>query len=68
MPDSGSPITAIEELAATVFGSRCVAEKWLSEPAIGLEGRKRPIELLDSNEGREVVWTYLLRMYHGVYC
>lgn len=68
MPDPGSSIAAIEELAATVFGGRGVAEKWLSEPAIGLDERKRPIDLLDCHEGREVVRTYLLRMYHGVYC
>lgn len=64
--DRALRLALITELASDVLGSRESAEKWLSEPAMGLEQRK-PIELLQSTEGAELVKTLLTRMDYGVY-
>jgi putative toxin-antitoxin system antitoxin component (TIGR02293 family) len=42
------------------------AEHWLAGPAMGLDQRK-PIDLLQSTEGAEMVKTLLTRMDFGVY-
>jgi putative toxin-antitoxin system antitoxin component (TIGR02293 family) len=52
--------------ATAVFGSRDAAEKWLGAPAIGLDQR-RPIELLSTPAGLELVEDYLGRIEYGVY-
>ena len=52
--------------ATRVFGSQVEAERWLSHPAIGLEGRK-PIELLTTHPGARLVAQYLTRIEYGVY-
>jgi len=52
--------------ATEVFGSQERAEKWLEQPAIGLEQR-RPIDLLTTPAGTEIVETFLGRLEHGVY-
>lgn len=52
--------------AIDVFGDKKEAERWLDEPAIGLEGY-RPIELLSTPAGVEVVETFLDRLEYGVY-
>lgn len=52
--------------ATEVFGTRQAAERWLNEPAIGLNQR-RPIDLLSTTIGTEAVKTYLDRMDYGVY-
>lgn len=52
--------------AIDVFGSQEEAERWLDEPAIGLEGYK-PIRLLSTPAGVEVVETFLDRLAYGVY-
>jgi putative toxin-antitoxin system antitoxin component (TIGR02293 family) len=56
----------IVALATKTFGSQKDAEEWLSRPAIGLD-HERPIDLLDTPAGTELVETYLGRMTHGVY-
>lgn len=56
----------ILEKAATVLGSRQVAERWIKEPARGLN-RRRPLDLLSTAAGREKVNTYLCQIEHGVY-
>ncbi|HEX8469352.1 MAG TPA: antitoxin Xre/MbcA/ParS toxin-binding domain-containing protein [Allosphingosinicella sp.] len=52
--------------AIEVFGSQEEAEQWLDRPAIGLN-QNRPIELLSTTAGTEVVEQYLERMEYGVY-
>ena len=52
--------------ATAVLGTQEAAEQWLERPAIGLN-RKRPIDLLASSAGVEMVETYLGRLEYGVY-
>jgi putative toxin-antitoxin system antitoxin component (TIGR02293 family) len=52
--------------ATDVFGSREEAEQWLERPAIGLDQR-RPIDLLATPAGVELVEAYLDRVDYGVY-
>ncbi len=52
--------------ATAVLGSQDEAEQWLERPAIGLEQR-RPIDLLATPAGVEIVETFLKRLEYGVY-
>lgn len=52
--------------ATDLFGSQAKAEQWLEEPAIGLD-RFRPIDLLATPAGVELVEDYLTRLEYGVY-
>lgn len=52
--------------ATVIFGSRPEAEQWLERPAIGLDQRK-PIDLLATPAGTELVEDFLVRLEHGVY-
>jgi putative toxin-antitoxin system antitoxin component (TIGR02293 family) len=52
--------------ATEVLGSQEAAERWLEKPAIGLD-RHRPIDLLATPAGVEMVETYLGRMAYDVY-
>jgi putative toxin-antitoxin system antitoxin component (TIGR02293 family) len=52
--------------ATDVFGSQEDAEQWLERPAIGLDQR-RPIDLLATPAGIELVEQYLIRLAYGVY-
>ena len=52
--------------ATEVMGSQRDAEEWLSEPAIGLNGQK-PIDLLATAAGTELVETFLGQIQYGVY-
>lgn len=52
--------------ATDIFGSQEEAERWLDRPATGLDGR-RPIELLSTPAGVDIVETYLTRLEYGVY-
>ena len=52
--------------AIAVFGSQEAAERWLCQPALGLN-RRRPIELLATPAGVELVEDLLGRMKYGVY-
>jgi len=56
----------ILEKAVEVFGSRTEAEQFLERPAIGLN-QHRPIDLLATPAGVELVETHLERIKHGVY-
>jgi putative toxin-antitoxin system antitoxin component (TIGR02293 family) len=49
-----------------VFGSHAAAEHWLATPAIGLDQR-RPVDLLQSAEGTDLVTALLTRIDHCVY-
>jgi putative toxin-antitoxin system antitoxin component (TIGR02293 family) len=52
--------------ATDVFGSREQAEQWLERPAIGLNQR-RPIDLLATPAGVEMVEDLLERLTYGAY-
>jgi putative toxin-antitoxin system antitoxin component (TIGR02293 family) len=52
--------------ATDVFGTQAEAEQWLERPAIGLDQR-RPIDLLGTPAGVELVEDYLERLEYGVY-
>jgi putative toxin-antitoxin system antitoxin component (TIGR02293 family) len=53
-------------IATSVFGSRTAAEQWLAQPATGLDQR-RPIDLLTTPAGVELVEDFLGRIEYGVY-
>ena len=52
--------------ATAVLGSQGEAEQWLERPAIGLDQR-RPIDLLATPAGTELVEDLLERIEYGVY-
>ncbi len=52
--------------ATTIFGSQDEAEQWLESPAMGLDQR-RPIDLLATPAGVEIVEDLLVRLEYGVY-
>jgi putative toxin-antitoxin system antitoxin component (TIGR02293 family) len=52
--------------AMEVFGSRDDAERWMANPAMGLDGQ-RPIDLMQTIQGAEIVEDFLGRLEHGVY-
>lgn len=52
--------------ATDLFGSQQAAERWLEEPAIGLDQR-RPIDLLSTPAGVDTLETHLSRIEYGVY-
>lgn len=52
--------------ATELFGSRQEAEHWLERPAIGLN-RHRPIDLLATPAGAELVKTFLAQIEFCVY-
>jgi putative toxin-antitoxin system antitoxin component (TIGR02293 family) len=52
--------------ATAVFGSKEDAEQWLEQPAMGLNQRK-PIDLLATPAGVELVEEFLGRLEYGVY-
>lgn len=58
--------TAVRKQAELLFGSRAEARGWLERPAMALEQR-RPIDLLDTEEGRRVLSNLLLQLEYGVY-
>ncbi len=52
--------------ATSIFGSMHEAEQWLERPAIGLNQHK-PIDLLATPAGVELVEDFLVRLEHGIY-
>ncbi len=52
--------------AISVLGSQVEAEKWMIQPAMGLDNR-RPIDLLATAAGSELVQEFLDRLDYGVY-
>jgi len=52
--------------ATEVMGSQRDAEEWLSEPAMGLNGN-RPLDLLVTSAGAELVERLLGQIEYGVY-
>lgn len=58
--------TELFALAEDVFGSRARAAEWLRAPAMALEHR-RPLDLLTTRVGAELVADVLTRLRYGVY-
>ncbi|ATQ75767.1 antitoxin [Massilia violaceinigra] len=52
--------------ASAVFGSKEEGVRWLGEPALALEGR-RPLDLLLTSAGYDLVKDLLTRLEYGVY-
>jgi putative toxin-antitoxin system antitoxin component (TIGR02293 family) len=52
--------------ATAIFGSKEEAEQWLERPAVGLDQHK-PIDLLATPAGIDLVEDFLVRLEHGVY-
>jgi putative toxin-antitoxin system antitoxin component (TIGR02293 family) len=59
-------IAEILARATTLFGSQAAAEQWLEQPAIGLDQR-RPIDLITTPAGLELVEDCLGRIEYGVH-
>lgn len=67
--DQSSRLWSMAEILAKaqeVLGTRAEAEQWLSQPAMGLDSR-RPIELMATPQGADLVKTLLAQMEFGVY-
>lgn len=64
--DRALRLAKVTAQAIDVLGSQQAAELWLSKPALALDQR-RPIDLLQSSDGTDLVKTLLTRMDHGVY-
>ena len=59
-------LAEVADQAIDVLGSQRAAELWMSKPALALDQR-RPIDLLQSSAGTDLVKALLTRMDHGVY-
>ena len=66
-PPPGIPMTLTElaSMAALVLGSQADAEQWLT-PALGLDGRRKAVDLVSTPAGAETVRVHLVRIDHGV--
>ena len=68
-PEQGGRALRFAELlarAAAVFGGRPQAERWFDTPATGLD-RHKPIDLVATQVGAQLVDEFLGRLEHGVY-
>ena len=52
--------------ATEIFNGKEAAERWMSKPVMGLDGQ-RPIDLLQTVQGAELVNDFLTRLEYGVY-
>lgn len=52
--------------AAELFGGLEAAQRWMSSPVMGLDGA-RPVELLRTSQGTQLVTEFLERIERGVY-
>lgn len=52
--------------ATEVFGSRAHAKAWMERPALALDNA-RPVDLLESPQGVDLVMALLTRLEYGVY-
>lgn len=64
--DATLALIEITSTAERVLGSHRDAEEWLLAPAMALDGRK-PIELIATRAGAELVKAHLIRLDYGVY-
>lgn len=68
-PEQGGRALRFAELlarATVVFGDQQAAERWFDTPATGLEQHK-PIDLVATQVGAQLVDEFLGRLEHGVY-
>lgn len=59
-------LIAVVQRATDVFGDREGAETWMRQRAVAFDGL-RPVELLSTRPGTELVKDHLTRMEYGVY-
>lgn len=59
-------LSKVRAMAADELGSVEAAEQWLMTPAMGLE-KRRPIDLMTTTDGIQLVTQLLLRIHYGVY-
>ncbi len=67
--EQGSRLWKFAEILATateLMGDQKSAERWLSSPAIALDGRA-PVDLMTTQAGTEMVEELLIRLEYGVY-
>lgn len=64
--DTAMALIEVTSLAEQVLGTRSLAERWLAQPAIALEGRC-PLDLVSSYPGIEAIKELLTRIEYGVY-
>jgi putative toxin-antitoxin system antitoxin component (TIGR02293 family) len=53
-------------LAAKIMGGEDEAKRWMAKHVMGLSGQ-RPVDLLRSAEGAQMVRDFLMRLEYGVY-
>jgi putative toxin-antitoxin system antitoxin component (TIGR02293 family) len=53
--------------AVEVMGGHAAAMQWMVNPVMGLD-HQRPIDLMQTSEGAQLVSTFLNRLRFGVYC
>ncbi len=67
--EQGSRLWKFAEILATateLLGDQKSAERWLTSPAIALDGRA-PVDLMTTQAGTEMVEQLLIRLEYGVY-
>ncbi len=64
--DATLALIEITSTAERLLGSHRAAEDWLLAPALALDGRK-PIDLIATRSGAELVKSHLTRIEYGVY-
>ena len=65
-PGIALTLTELAAMAVLVLGSQADAEQWLETPALGLDGRRRAVDLVSTPAGAERVRAHLVRLDHGV--
>jgi putative toxin-antitoxin system antitoxin component (TIGR02293 family) len=67
MPDSlASRKAKTLRLATKIMGGEDEAKRWMVKHVMGLNGQ-RPVDLLRSAEGAQMVRDFLVRLEYGVY-
>lgn len=64
--DAAMALIEVTDTAHRVLGNRELAERWLAQPALALDGQS-PLDLLTTTPGIEAVKDLLTRMEYGVY-
>jgi putative toxin-antitoxin system antitoxin component (TIGR02293 family) len=64
--DAAMALIEVTDLAEHVLGKRSLAERWLAQPAIALNGWC-PVDLICSTPGIEAIKELLTRIEYGVY-
>ncbi len=64
--DAALALLEVTDIAQRVLGNRKLAEQWLKEPSLALDGRL-PLDLISTTPGIETVKDLLTRMEYGVY-